>query len=90
MSKLIRIKNTSNEVFDRIRVYYDNGYSASIIIEDNDFTGTRLDRSMQEVSILNNAGELVYDTPITNDVIKYSDDEHVLEILNDISELEER
>jgi len=90
MSKVIKIINNSDEVFDRIRVYYDNGYSASVIIEDKDFAGMRFGGSIQEIAILNNAGELVYDTPITDDVIKYSDGEHVLEILNDISELEKR
>ena len=71
-------------------MYYDNGYSASVIIEDKDFDGLGFGGSMQEIAIFNNNGEIVYDTPITDNVIVYDDDEHVLEILNNISELKRR
>jgi len=66
--------------------YVRDGYSASIISSDYSYGG---DRGLFEVGILYD-GILVYDTPVTKDVIGHLDFAGVAAILKDIEELPPR
>ena len=67
-------------------IEFENGYSASIISSDFSYGG---DRGLFEVGILYD-GILVYDTPVTKDVIGHLDFAGVAAILKDIEELPPR
>ena len=61
--KVGMVKNKKNE-YSRV-VEFENGYAASIISHDYSYGGRH---GLFEVAVLHD-GEIVYDTPITNDAI---------------------
>lgn len=63
---------------------FDNGYGASVISHPGSYGG---DNGLFEVAVLNAAGEITYDTPISADVIGFLDFAGVAEILNEIKRL---
>lgn len=65
---------------------FKNGYTASVIQTPYSYGG---DQGLFELAVIYN-DELVYDTPITDDVIGYLTPEAVQEILQKISELPAR
>lgn len=65
---------------------FKNGYTASVIQTRYSYGG---DQGLFELAVIYNDA-LVYDTPITNDVIGYLTPEAVQEILQKISELPAR
>lgn len=68
----------------KCRVYFENGYGASIVSHSMSYGGKD---GLYEIAVLNKEGEIVYDTPITNDVIGYLTEDEVTEILNNIEKL---
>ena len=67
-------------------VEFDNGYSASIVSNDMSYGG---DRGLFEIAVLVNH-EIVYDTPVTNDVMGYLDFQGVADTLKQIENLPRR
>jgi len=67
-------------------IEFDNGYSASIISHDLSYGGKF---GLFEVAVLHD-GEIVLDTPVTNDAIGWLDFAGVAGILKDIEELPPR
>ena len=67
-------------------VEFDNGYSASIVSNDMSYGS---DRGLFEVAVLVN-DEIVYDTPVTNDVIGFLDFQGVADTLKQIENLPRR
>lgn len=67
-------------------VEFDNGYTASVVSNDMSYGG---DRGLFEIAILVNS-EIVYDTPVTNDVIGFLDFEGVVQTLESIKQLPQR
>lgn len=63
---------------------FKNGYTASVVIWPYTYGWPEW---LYEVAILDDKGVLVYDTPITNDVIWYLTQEWVSEVLEKISNL---
>lgn len=63
---------------------FENGYGASVICNEFSYGG---DRGLFEVAVLDAAGNIVYDTPITGDVLGYLDFEDVAKVLKDIENL---
>jgi hypothetical protein len=45
---------------------FDNGYGASVVKHDMSFGGRK---GLYEIAVLDNGGDLCYDTHITNDVV---------------------
>jgi len=45
---------------------FDNGYGASVVKHDMSYGGKK---GLYEIAVLDNEGDLCYDTPITNDTI---------------------
>ena len=67
------------------RIYkFDNGYGASVVRHEFSYGGSR---GAWEVAVLDADGELTYDTPITNDVIGWLDEDGVESYLEKIENL---
>ena len=68
------------------RITFPNGYEASVITGDYSFGGHL---GLYELAVLRD-GDLVYDTPITNDVLGHLNEDEVGRYLNEIARLPER
>ena len=67
---------------EQVEVQFKNGYGASIITGYGAYSD---EDHPYEVAVLDNG--LTYDTPITNDVLGYLDEQDVLAVLGSISRL---
>jgi hypothetical protein len=63
---------------------FDNGYGASVVKHDFSYGGKK---GLYEIAVLDNDGDLCYDTPITSDVIGHLNMAEVDKILVNISHL---
>jgi len=63
---------------------FDNGYGASVISTEFSYGGNR---GLFEVAVLDAAGNITYDTPITGDVLGYLDFDGVAKTLQEIQNL---
>lgn len=63
---------------------FDNEYGASVV---KHFGSYGYESDEWELAVIDKLGNLVYDTPITDDVLGYLSDEEVDKILNDIKSL---
>ena len=66
------------------RIQFDNGYGASVVSHNFSYGGKQ---GLYEIAILDNEGQICYDTPITNDVIGHLTEEDVTEVLIKIQSL---
>jgi hypothetical protein len=66
------------------RIQFDNGYGASVVKGPYTYGGKD---GLYEMAVLDNNGNLTYDTPITNDVIGYLSEDEVNDYLTKIQEL---
>lgn len=70
------------------KVYrFGNNYGASVVSSRFSYGG---DMGLFEVAVLDITGDIVYDTPVTNDVVGYLDFEGVAKVLQDIQNLPKR
>ena len=69
-----------------LRFTFPNGYSGSVVRHFGSYGGPQ---GLWEIAVMH-GGELVYDTPITNDVLGWQTEEDVEQVLNKIRELPER
>lgn len=70
------------------KVYrFGNNYGASVVSSKFSYGG---DMGLFEVAVLDITGDIVYDTPVTNDVVGYLDFEGVAKVLQDIQNLPKR
>lgn len=65
---------------------FPNGYKASVVRGEYTYGGQR---GLYELAVIH-GGEIVYDTPITNDVLGYLTEDEVTEQLAKIAELPAR
>lgn len=63
---------------------FDNGYGASVVWGVGTYGGTD---GLFEVAVLDQDGNLCYDTPITGDVVGFLDFQGVADVLNKIKAL---
>lgn len=63
------------------QIYFDNGYGVSVVSHDYSYGGKE---GFFELAVLNSNGELVYDTPITNDVLGWLTKERISEIMQEV------
>lgn len=68
---------------DRARLQFPNGYGISVVRGTYTYGG---DEGLYECAVLKD-NHLCYDTPITDDVIGYCDEDKVNEIIKQIEEL---
>jgi hypothetical protein len=67
------------------RISFDNGYGASVVKSPMSYGGKN---GLYELAVLDSNGELTYDTPVTNDVEGYLNEEDVTKLLEQIQKLE--
>ena len=63
---------------------FENGMGASVVRHNGSYGG---DRGLWELAVLDQAGDLDYSTPITNDVLGHQNDEDIQNVLMEISKL---
>jgi hypothetical protein len=68
----------------RASIKFDNGYSASVIRTKGSYGGAA---GLYELAVLDSTGDMVYDTPITDDVLGYLNEDDVTKALKQIQEL---
>lgn len=67
------------------KVYkFGNGYGASVVCSQFSYGG---DKGLFEVAVLDMAGNIVYDTPVTGDVVGFLDFDGVAKTLQEIQNL---
>jgi hypothetical protein len=60
------------------RMMFENGYGVSVVRHSFSYGGKS---GLYELAVLDNKGDLTYDTPVTNDVIGYLTPEGVTETM---------
>jgi hypothetical protein len=68
----------------RAFIKFDNGYTASVVRTKGSYGG---EAGLYELAVLDKHGDLCYDTPITNDVLGYLNEDDVTKALKQIQEL---
>jgi hypothetical protein len=63
---------------------FDNGYGASVVSGPNTYGGKN---GLFEVAVLDNNGEITYNTSVAGDVVGWLDFDGVVDILNKIKSL---
>ncbi len=63
---------------------FENGYGASVACSPMTYGG---EQGLFEVAVLDAAGEIVYDTPVTSDVVGWLDFDGVAGVLKEIQNL---
>ena len=66
------------------RITFDNGYGASVVKHEHSYGG---DNGLYELAVLDNEGQICYDTTITNDVIGYLRPMDVTDVMEKIQQL---
>lgn len=65
-------------------IYFDNGYGANIVSHEHSYGGKQ---GLYELAVLDDEGQLCYDTSVTNDVLGWLNEEDVDRILLQIQNL---
>lgn len=65
-------------------IYFDNGYGASVVSHEHSYGGKQ---GLYELAVLDEEGQLCYDTPVTGDVMGYLTEDEVTDLLKQIQEL---
>lgn len=68
----------------RATIQFDNGYGASIVKTPYTYGGND---GLYELAVLDNDGDLTYDTPITEDVMGYLSPTEISDIMKQIQKL---
>ncbi len=63
---------------------FENGYGASVVQHSGSYGGNQ---GLYEIAVLDSKGDLCYDTPITDDVIGYANEEKIKDTLDRIKSL---
>lgn len=81
---IVRYENTSTGLSTRIRIWFRNGYGASVVQGPYTYGGSE---GLAELGVLDRSGELTYETSVTGDVIGWLDRDGLIAQLKLISEL---
>ena len=63
---------------------FDNGFGASVVQHSGSYGGNQ---GLYEIAVLDSKGDLCYDTPITDDVVGYANEEKIKDTLDRIKSL---
>jgi hypothetical protein len=66
------------------KIMFKNGYGASVIRHEHSYGGKK---GLYELAVLDNEGNLTYDTPVTNDVLGFLSPKEVTDYLIQIQDL---
>ena len=67
-----------------LKLPFANGYVASVVRHDFSYGGKK---GLFEVAVMDKDFNILYDTPITNDVIGHLNSDRLVKVLQDISNL---
>lgn len=68
----------------RSRMMFENGYGVSVVSHSYSYGGRD---GLYEVAVLDEDGDLTYNTPVTNDVIGYLTEEEVSDVMKQVQDL---
>lgn len=68
----------------RARMFFPNGYGVSVISNNYSYGGRE---GLFEIGVLDTAGDLCYNTPVTDDVIGWLNEEDVSRVMKEVQEL---
>lgn len=66
------------------RMFFENGYGVSVIRNQYSYGG---ESGLYELAVLNKDGKIVYDTPITHDVLGWLSKEEVTSTMEKVQKL---
>ena len=66
------------------RIFFDNGYGASVVRHQYSYGGAK---GLYEIAVLKADGRITYETPITEDVIGYLREMDVTDVMEKIQKL---
>lgn len=78
------LSDYSNPANIKFKFEFANGYGASVIKNEYSYGGID---GLWEIAVLDKEGKVCYDTPITNDVIGWVEENSVSDILYSIHDL---
>ena len=76
--------NDSFMVGKQARMTFENGYGVSVVSHTYSYGGRD---GLYEVAVLDEEGNLTYNTPVTNDVIGYLTEEDVTDVMKQVQSL---
>jgi hypothetical protein len=79
-----KIENNSFQTGVVSRMIFENGYGVSVISNTYSYGGKD---GLFEVAVLDEDGDLTYNTSVTNDVIGYLNPDEVTEIMKQVQSL---
>ena len=79
-----KIENNSFQTGVVSRMMFENGFGVSVISNTYSYGGKD---GLFEVAVLDEDGDLTYDTSVTNDVIGYLSTDEVTEIMEQVQSL---
>ncbi len=68
----------------RSRMMFENGFGVSVVSHTYSYGGKD---GLFEVAVLDEDGDLTYNTPVTNDVVGYLNPDEVTEIMEEVQKL---
>jgi len=68
----------------RSRMMFENGFGVSVVSHTYSYGGKD---GLFEVAVLDEDGDLTYNTPVTNDVIGFLNPDEVTEIMEEVQKL---
>ena len=68
----------------RSRMIFENGYGVSVVSHTYSYGGKD---GLFEVAVLDEDGDLTYNTPVTNDVIGFLNPDEVTEIMEEVQKI---
>jgi hypothetical protein len=68
----------------RSRMMFENGFGVSVVSHTYSYGGKD---GLFEVAVLDEDGDLTYNTPVTNDVVGYLNPDEVTEIMEQVQNL---
>ena len=77
----------TNPIGIQSSIKFDNGFGISVVKSDFSYGGKL---GFYEIAILDEKGDLCYDTPITNDVIRFLNEFQVSDYMIQIQKLNKR
>jgi len=82
-----KLENTEMPKGVKFTILFYNGYGASIVQNEYSYGGTE---GLWELAVVDSNGDLIYDTPVTSDVIGHVPEDEIITYLKQINALPKR
>ena len=80
----LEFKQDMQRGLNAARIIFDNGYGASVVIGEHTYGGKD---GLYELAVLGKDGKLTYETPVTDDVEGYLNEDDVTILMKQIQNL---